>query len=126
MNKEEEESDHENAESPNGNQVGTDEFDSPLKSEFNEPSISNMKSNETTDEDSKYIKYVWNKRTKRLEKRDLRQTNLESIDKYKFERFEKVNQKSKVLCQPSENYLNTSFFGDFSPEDAKRELLYGI
>jgi len=72
MNKEEEESDHENAESPNGNQVGTDEFDSPLKSEFNEPSISNMKSNETTDEDSKYIKYVWNKRTKRLEKRDLR------------------------------------------------------
>ena len=126
MNKEEEESDHEHADSPNGNQGNTDDFDSPLKSEFNEPSVSKMKSNETTDEDSKYIKYVWNKRTKRLEKRDLRQTNLESIDKYKFERFEKVNQKSKVLCQPSENYLNTSFFGDFSPEDAKRELLYGI
>jgi len=72
MNKEEEESDHEHADSPNGNQGNTDDFDSPLKSEFNEPSVSKMKSNETTDEDSKYIKYVWNKRTKRLEKRDLR------------------------------------------------------
>eukprot|EP00347_Sterkiella_histriomuscorum_P004719 403359372 len=79
-----------------------------------------------TDEDSKYIKYVWNKKTKRLEKRDLRNSNLENIDKKKFEKFQKVNQKSKVLCQPNENYLNTSFFGDFSPEEAKRELLYGI
>jgi hypothetical protein len=72
MNKEEEESDHEHAESPNGNHGVTEDFDSPLKSELNEPSVNKMKSNETTDEDSKYIKYVWNKRTKRLEKRDLR------------------------------------------------------
>lgn len=77
------------------------------------------------EDDAKFIKYVWNKKTKRLEKRDIRQSNLETIDKYKFERFERVNKKSKVLCQPNENYLNTSIFGDFSPEDAKRELLYG-
>jgi len=82
-------------------------------------------SDSDAEEDAKFIKYVWNKKTKRLEKRDIRQSNLETIDKSKFERFERVNKKSRVLCQPNENYLNTSIFGEFSPEDAKRELLYG-
>lgn len=49
----------------------------------------------------------------------MRDSNLENIDKHKFEKFERVNKKSKVLCQPNENYLNTSLFGDFSPEEAK-------
>ena len=54
------------------------------------------------------MKYVWNKKTKRLERRDMRTTtNFEKIDKKKFENFSKVNQKSKILCmQLQENYFN--------------------
>lgn len=58
----------------------------------------------------KFIKYVWNKKTKRLEKRDMRaMANLERVDKEKFEKFSKVNMKSKILCmQLQENYFNTT------------------
>lgn len=48
--------------------------------------------------DEEFVKYVWNKKTKRLERRDMRlTTNFDKIDKKKFENFIKVNQKSKVL-----------------------------
>lgn len=48
--------------------------------------------------DEEFVKYVWNKKTKRLERRDLRvTTNFDKINKKKFENFIKVNQKSKVL-----------------------------
>lgn len=48
--------------------------------------------------DEEFVKYVWNKKTKRLEKRDMRlTTNFDKINKKKFENFIKVNQKSKVL-----------------------------
>ena len=53
---------------------------------------------------------MWNKKTKRLEKRDIRlTTNFEKIDKKKFENFIKVNQKSKVLSmQLQDNYFNAT------------------
>ncbi len=42
--------------------------------------------------DDQFVKYVWNKKTKRLEKRDMRlTTNFEKIDKKKFENFVKIN-----------------------------------
>ena len=79
-----------------------------------------------TEEDHKYVRYVWNKKTKRLEKRDLRLTNLETIDRGKFEKFQKVNHKSKVLCSQLENYINSSLLGEVNYEEIQQELLYGV
>jgi hypothetical protein len=49
--------------------------------------------------DDAFVKFVWNKKTKRLDRRDLRLTaNLKTNEeKYKFEKFVKVNEKSKIL-----------------------------
>ncbi len=60
--------------------------------------------------DSEFVKYVWNKKTKRLEQRDIRHTaNLDMSEMRKFELFTKVNEKSKILCmQLEDNYLNTT------------------
>jgi len=62
-------------------------------------------------EDEAFVKFVWNKKTKRLERRDLRAlANLKTDDeRQKFEKFIKVNEKSKVLSmQLHENYFNTA------------------
>lgn len=60
--------------------------------------------------DEEFVKYVWNKKTKRLERRDMRlTTNFDKINKKKFENFIKVNQKSKVLnMQLNDNYFNAT------------------
>lgn len=56
-----------------------------------------LKGNQSADDE--FIKYVWNKKTKRLEKKDMRDAaNLGKIDAKKFQNFSKVNQKSKILC----------------------------
>ena len=50
-------------------------------------------------ENEQFIKYVWNKKTKRLERKDMRQAaNFVNSDKRKFENFSKVNERSKILC----------------------------
>jgi hypothetical protein len=59
--------------------------------------------------DDAFVKYVWNKKTKRLERRDLRLTaNLKTEGEViKFDKFVKVNEKSKILSmQQHENYFN--------------------
>jgi len=60
--------------------------------------------------DSQFVKYVWNKKTKRMEMRDIRHTvTLNSEEMRKFQHFSRINEKSKVLCmQLDENYLNTT------------------
>lgn len=50
------------------------------------------------DENDQFMKYVWNKQTKRLEKRDMRIALNDKIDKRKYNNFSKVNEKSRVLC----------------------------
>lgn len=61
--------------------------------------------------DDAFVKFVWNKKTKRLDRRDLRLTaNLKTNEeKQKFEKFVKVNEKSKILSmQLHENYFNSA------------------
>lgn len=59
--------------------------------------------------------------------------NLERVDKEKFEKFSKVNMKSKILCmQLQENYFNTTLLpsaivgdADVNYKEIQEEQIYG-
>jgi hypothetical protein len=84
--------------------------------------------------DDAFVKFVWNKKTKRLDRRDLRLTaNLKTNEeKHKFEKFVKVNEKSKILSmQLHENYFNSAIVpqaiagdGDVNFKEIQEQQLY--
>lgn len=72
------------------------------------------------------MEYYWNSKTKRLEKRDLRaNSNLNKVDKNKFQKFEKLNEKTKVLNTINTNYINSIQLGEYSLQDELASISKG-